>query len=207
MSFRAQRGISGCAYPCLRVLVPATILVVCWRLFRVLPVRARLLRYAVLRRLRFFSERSQSRALPYDPLELATGPTVIPETPEKRALLLNLIERARQNGAMHTPATAPFDIKVSRNSLGKDAHNQGYGELEEVWVNGSTWRWSARLGDYSQFRISTTARPTMRSPAAIFRFACRWSATPYSGRSAATSKRPYFVWQRPSGKDPMWPVS
>lgn len=54
---------------------------------------------------------------------------------------------------MHTPATAPFDIKVSLNSLGKDAHNQGYGELEEVWVNGSTWRWSARLGDYSQFRI------------------------------------------------------
>jgi hypothetical protein len=91
--------------------------------------------------------------LPYDPLELATGPTVVPDTPEKRALLLNLLERARQNGAMHTPGTAAFTIKVSFNSLGKDSHNQGYGELEETWMNPSTWRWSARVGDYSQFRI------------------------------------------------------
>jgi len=91
--------------------------------------------------------------LPYDPLELATGPTVVPDTPEKRAVLLNLLERARQNSAMHTPGMAPFSIKVSFNSTGGDSHSQGYGELEETWLNGQTWRWSARLGDYSQLRI------------------------------------------------------
>ena len=91
--------------------------------------------------------------LPYDPLELATGPTVVPDTPEKRAAILNLLERARQNSAMHTPGTAPFTIKVSFNSTGGDAHSQGYGELEETWLNGQTWRWSARMGDYSQLRI------------------------------------------------------
>ena len=90
--------------------------------------------------------------LPYDPLELATGPTVVPDTPEKRALLLNLLERARQNSAMHMPGTAPFTIKVSFNSTG-DSKNTGYGEVEETWLNGQTWRWSARLGDYSQLRI------------------------------------------------------
>jgi len=101
----------------------------------------------------FFSQEAPKTApLPYDPLELATGPTVVPDTPEKRALLLNLLERARQNSAMHTPGTAPFDIKVSFNSVG-DSHSTGYGELEETWLNGQTWRWSARLGDYSQLRI------------------------------------------------------
>jgi hypothetical protein len=90
--------------------------------------------------------------LPYDPLELATGPTVVPDTPEKRALLLNLLERARQNSAMHLPGMAPFTIKVSFNSTG-NSKNTGYGEVEETWLNGQTWRWSARLGDYSQLRI------------------------------------------------------
>lgn len=91
--------------------------------------------------------------LPNDPLELATGPTVIPDTPEKRVALLDLLERARQNSAMHTPGMAPFDIKVSFNSSGKDSSNSGYGEVEETWLNGQTWRWTARLGDYSQVRI------------------------------------------------------
>jgi Gram-negative bacterial TonB protein C-terminal len=100
----------------------------------------------------FSQEAPKTAPLPYDPLELATGPTLVPDTAEKRTLLLNLLERARQNSAMHTPGTAPFDIKVSFNSVG-DSHGTGYGELEETWLNGQTWRWSARLGDYSQLRI------------------------------------------------------
>lgn len=91
--------------------------------------------------------------LPYDPLELAAGPTVVLDTPEERTLMLNLLERARQNSAMHTPGTAPFDMKVSFNSTGNNSHETGYGEVEETWVNPSMWRWSARLGDYSQLRI------------------------------------------------------
>lgn len=91
--------------------------------------------------------------LPNDPLELATGPALVPDTPEKRVAVLDLLERARQNSAMHAPGMAPFDIKVSFNSIGKDSHNTGYGEVEETWLNGQIWRWSARLGDYSQLRI------------------------------------------------------
>lgn len=101
-----------------------------------------------------FSQSAPSVApLPYDPLELATGPTVVPDTPEKRVVLLNLLERARQNSAMHLPGTPPFSLKVSFNSTGGDSHNQGYGEVEETWLNGQSFRWSARLGDYSQLRI------------------------------------------------------
>jgi hypothetical protein len=95
----------------------------------------------------------QVAPLPYDPLELATGPTVVPDTPEKRTLVLTLLERARQNSAMHAPGMAPFSLKASFNSVGRDSHDQGYGEVEETWLNGQTWRWSARLGDYSQLRI------------------------------------------------------
>lgn len=91
--------------------------------------------------------------LPYDPLELAIGPTVVPDTPEQRVTVLSLLERARQNSAMHAPGMSPFSIKVSFNSVGRDSRNHGYGELEETWLNGQTWRWSARLGDYSQLRI------------------------------------------------------
>jgi len=101
----------------------------------------------------FSQDAPQVAPLPYDPLELATGPTVVPDTPEKREILLNLLERARQNSAMHAPGMAPFNLKVSFNAVGKDSHNQGYGEMEETWLNGQTWRWSARLGDYSQFRV------------------------------------------------------
>ncbi|HLW86366.1 MAG TPA: hypothetical protein VKR60_14200 [Candidatus Sulfotelmatobacter sp.] len=73
--------------------------------------------------------------LPYDPLELATGPTVVPDTPEKRALLLNLLEGARQNSALHLPGMAAFTLKVSFDSTG-DSKNTGYGEVEETWLNG-----------------------------------------------------------------------
>jgi hypothetical protein len=90
--------------------------------------------------------------LPYDPLELATGPTVVPDTPEKRELVLNLLEHARQNNGMHTPGTAPFAMKVSFNSTGTSRYT-GFGEVEETWMSPNTWRWSARLGDYSQLRI------------------------------------------------------
>ena len=90
--------------------------------------------------------------LPYDPLELATGPTLVPDTPEKRDLVLNLLEHARQNNALHAPGMAPFSIRASFNSTG-NSRNTGYGEIEETWLNGQTWRWSARLGDYSQLRI------------------------------------------------------
>jgi hypothetical protein len=122
--------------------------------------------------------------LPYDPLELATGPTVIPDTPAKRELLLSLLEHARQNNGMHSPGTPPFNMKVSFNSSGT-SHYTGFGEVEETWMSASTFRWSARLGDYSQSASSMTDSPTTTSRTAPSRFASRWSASPSSGRSPA----------------------
>ena len=90
--------------------------------------------------------------LPNDPLELATGPTKVLDTPQLRALVLGLLEQARQNNGMHTAGTAAFDLKVSFNSSGQNRY-AGPGDLEETWINGRTWRWTAHLADYSINRI------------------------------------------------------
>jgi hypothetical protein len=90
--------------------------------------------------------------LPYDPFELATGPTVVPDTPQKRDAMLGLLEHARQNNGMHAPGSPAFAMKVSFNSTGASRYT-GFGEMEETWMSPGTFRWSARLGDYSQLRI------------------------------------------------------
>src|SRR5215468_1948620 len=94
----------------------------------------------------------QFAPIPGDPLELATGPATIADTPEKRSAILNLLERARQNNNLHVNGMKSFDLKASFNSSGS-AGNSGPGVLEESWLSGKTWRWSAHLGDYSQLRI------------------------------------------------------
>ncbi|HTA24234.1 MAG TPA: hypothetical protein VK763_11915 [Terriglobales bacterium] len=90
--------------------------------------------------------------LPSDPLELATGPTKVLDTPQLRALVLGLLEQARQNNGMHTAGSAPFDMRVSFTSLGQNRYT-GAGDVEETWMSGKVWRWSAHLGDYSIDRI------------------------------------------------------
>ena len=90
--------------------------------------------------------------VPYDPLELATGPVEVADTPDKRSAILPLLERARQNNNLHIKGMAPFHLKASFNVVDSDpAH--GFGELEEMWANGSSWRWNAHLGTYSQSRV------------------------------------------------------
>jgi hypothetical protein len=100
----------------------------------------------------FSQDQPKTAPLPYDPLELATGPTVVPDTPQKRDLVLGLLEHARQNNGMHAPGSPPFSMKVSFNSTGKSRYT-GFGEVEETWMSPASFRWSARLGDYSQLRI------------------------------------------------------
>jgi len=95
----------------------------------------------------------QVAPLPSDPLELATGPTKVLDTPQLRALVLGLLEQARQNNAMHTAGSAPFDLKVSFTSNGPNRYT-GAGDIEETWMSQRVWRWSAHLGDYSIDRIS-----------------------------------------------------
>ncbi len=89
-----------------------------------------------------------------DSLELATGDTLKVANPENRALILNLLERARQNGSELYAAGAPaFHLKLSFTSNGQSRYT-GYGEMEETRYSRETsWRWTARLGDYSQVRV------------------------------------------------------
>ena len=92
-------------------------------------------------------------ALPADPLELATGSTLKVATPENRSLVLNLLERARQNGSELYAAGAPaFHLKLSFTSSGQSRHI-GSGDMEETHYSRQTWRWTAHLGDYSQVRV------------------------------------------------------
>ncbi|MBV9498161.1 MAG: hypothetical protein JO138_02190 [Acidobacteriaceae bacterium] len=94
----------------------------------------------------------QSAPVPADPLELAMGPVEVADTADKRAAILALLERARQNNNLHAPGSAPYRLRVSFNATGTPSLS-GPGEMEEIWLAGDKWRWSARLGSYSQVRI------------------------------------------------------
>src|SRR5579859_6386095 len=86
-----------------------------------------------------------------DRLELATGDTLKVANPENRALILNLLEWARQNGSeLYAVGGPAFHLKLSFTSNGQSRYT-GYGEMEETRYSRETaWRWTARLGDYSQ---------------------------------------------------------
>jgi len=91
--------------------------------------------------------------LPADPMELATGSTILLNTPENRTLILGLLERARQSGSeLYALGGPPFALKVSFTATGASSYT-GSGEMDEVRYSRSLWRWSARLGDYSQRRV------------------------------------------------------
>lgn len=90
--------------------------------------------------------------VPGDPLELATGTARVVDTPEERASVLSLVERARQNNNLHAPGGAPYELRVSFNATGQPPYI-GVGELSESWAAPSMWRWSERLGSYTQERV------------------------------------------------------
>jgi len=91
--------------------------------------------------------------LPTDPLELATGPTLVVDTAERRALVLGLLEQARQHASeLYAVGAPPAALKVSFTASGQSRYT-GSGEMEEIRFSRELWRWSARLGDYSQVRI------------------------------------------------------
>jgi hypothetical protein len=108
---------------------------------------------AVLSSFTFAQTAPAVAALPADPLELATGATLKVANPENRALVLNLLERARQNGSELFAVGGPaFHLKVSFTSSGHTRYT-GSGEMDEIHYSRQTWRWTARLNDYSQVRV------------------------------------------------------
>ncbi len=96
----------------------------------------------------------QVAPLPHDPLEPATGATFVPDTPQQRALVLSLVERARQNSDLHMASMSPFTLKLSFTAAGQ-ARFTGVGDMEETWLSGRQWRWSARLAGFSINRIGS----------------------------------------------------
>ena len=100
------------------------------------------------------TQTAPSAAVAADPLELATGATLKVANPENRALVLSLLERARQNGSELYAAGSPaFHLKLSFTSGGQSRYT-GSGEMDEIHYSRQTyWRWTARLGDYSQVRV------------------------------------------------------
>jgi hypothetical protein len=95
--------------------------------------------------------------VPSDPLELATGPTKVLNTPQDRSAVLELMERARQNFDMQAAGTPPYQLKVSFEASGRVAYT-GPGDMEETWLSAQHWQWSAHLGAYSQNRIFLSGR-------------------------------------------------
>jgi Gram-negative bacterial TonB protein C-terminal len=95
--------------------------------------------------------------VPSDPFELVTGATKVPSTPEERAAVLNLLERARQNADLHAAGSAPFSLHVSFNASGNVAY-KGSGDMEESWFAPFSFRWTAHLGNFSLDRISNGQR-------------------------------------------------
>jgi hypothetical protein len=107
---------------------------------------------------------SPAEPVPSDPLELATGPVQVADTPEKRGAALGLLELARENHNLHRgPA---FTLKASFESFGTSAYT-GPGRLEETWLSGRNWRWMTKLGDYSQVRIFANGAAYDQTPTPI----------------------------------------
>jgi hypothetical protein len=94
----------------------------------------------------------QVAPVPRDPLEPSTGATFVPDTPQQRASVLALVERARQNSALHMATMPPFTLKLAFTS-GRQSLYTGAGDLEETWLSGRMWRWSAHLGNFSILRV------------------------------------------------------
>jgi hypothetical protein len=91
---------------------------------------------------------------PANSLELANGAIHVVETPQERAAVIELVEKARQNADLHSPGSPAFTLKLSFTASG-NAQVTGAGDMEETWLQPYAFRWKVRLGDYSLTRIAT----------------------------------------------------
>jgi len=92
--------------------------------------------------------------VPAERFELATGATDVPATPEERAPVIGLLALAAHNGNLHMFGTPPYTLKATFESTGGTS-GVGSGDVEETWIRGVGYRWTAHLGEYSQLRISS----------------------------------------------------
>jgi hypothetical protein len=104
--------------------------------------------------------------VPADPRELAGDNVRTPATPDDRAAVLALLERARQHSDMHIPGTPPFRLKLQFNAGGNAAFT-GTGEITELWMSGRSWRYEQSLGSYAQVRIGQRAQMFDQKPVMV----------------------------------------
>jgi hypothetical protein len=102
--------------------------------------------------------------IPADPRELAGANVQTPATPDERAAVLALLERARQHSDMHIPGSPPFRLKLQFNA-GGDVSFTGAGEISELWMSGRSWRYDQNLSSYSQVRIGQFGQMFDQKPA------------------------------------------
>jgi hypothetical protein len=97
---------------------------------------------------------SQTVPVPSDPLELATGPIQLVDTPEGRAAALKLFELARDNYRLQS-AGLGYELKVSFlvDSGGHTQHD-GAWKMEDTFAPGLGLRWTATsAAGYATTRI------------------------------------------------------
>lgn len=90
-----------------------------------------------------------------DPLEPVTGPVELVNTPELRASVLTLMNRAMDSYALHAKGTPAHVLQLSFSATASTLFPGGTGHLTETWISGQNWRWDASLGQYSLLRISS----------------------------------------------------
>ncbi len=95
----------------------------------------------------------QMAPLPADRHELVTGFAQLLNSPDQRAVAVDLLKRAQQNYNLQESGGAPFVLKASFTSNGQLPY-EGYGEMEETW-QGANWRWTAWLGGSTQIRVAS----------------------------------------------------
>lgn len=92
--------------------------------------------------------------VPSNPYELATGK--VTAKPADRAQALALLNKAKAPMRLLSPATPRYFLSVTFAATG-DPANSGRGEFTELWLGSQSWRWTAKLGDFSVSRVHTEA--------------------------------------------------
>lgn len=90
-----------------------------------------------------------------DPVNVTPTPVT---SPEDRAAVIALLEQTRQLAKLHIAGTPSWEFLISFRSYGGSHSHLKYsgdGELTETWRNGKSWRWSAKMDNYSYTQWGT----------------------------------------------------
>jgi len=93
----------------------------------------------------------QWASVPPDPNELVTTPPRALTDPQDRAIVLGLLDRARQNYNFFAPKLQPFLLKARFVSNGQLPY-EGQGTMEQIW-NDRFNRWTAKIGSTGILRV------------------------------------------------------